>query len=106
MKFLFTTSQLSSILRYPKQRKGRSRMIHHLKMTVLVDNIAELPFLCEWGLSILIEADETKILLDTGSSDMFAKTRSSLVFIFQMSTSVFCLMPIVITPTEWILSSH
>ena len=33
MKFLFTTSQLSSIMRYPKQRKGRSRMIHHSLLT-------------------------------------------------------------------------
>ena len=47
-------------------------------MSVLVDNIAELPFLCEWGLSILIEADGTKILLDTGSSDMFAKNAEQL----------------------------
>ena len=78
MKFLFTTSQLSSIMRYPKQRKGRNRMIHHLKMTVLVDNTAKLPFLGEWGLSILIEADETKILLDTGSSGMFAKNAEQL----------------------------
>ena len=47
-------------------------MIHHLKMTVLVDNIAKPPLLSEWGLSILIEADGTEILLDTGSSGMFA----------------------------------
>ena len=53
-------------------------MINHLKMTALVDNTAVFPFLCEWGLSILIEADKTKILLDTGSSDMFAKNAEQL----------------------------
>ena len=53
-------------------------MINHLKMTALVDNTAVSPFLCEWGLSILIEADKTKILLDTGSSDMFAKNAEQL----------------------------
>lgn len=40
-------------------------MIHHLKMTVLVDNTAMPLFLCEWGLSILIDTDDTRILLDT-----------------------------------------
>lgn len=53
-------------------------MVNHLKMTALVDNTAVFPFLCEWGLSILIEADKTKILLDTGSSDMFAKNAEQL----------------------------
>ena len=53
-------------------------MINHLIMTALVDNTAVFPFLCEWGLSILIEADKTKILLDTGSSDMFAKNAEQL----------------------------
>ena len=53
-------------------------MVNHLKMIALVDNTAVFPFLCEWGLSILIEADKTKILLDTGSSDMFAKNAEQL----------------------------
>lgn len=47
-------------------------MVKNLKITVLVDNVANESLLCEWGLSILIEVDSTKILLDTGASDMFS----------------------------------
>ena len=32
-------------------------MVNKLKMTVLIDNIAPEGLICEWGLSILIEAD-------------------------------------------------
>lgn len=53
-------------------------MMNHLKMTVLVDNTAKPLFLCEWGLSILIDADDTRILLDTGSSGMFAENAKQL----------------------------
>ena len=52
--------------------------MNHLKMTVLVDNTAKPLFLCEWGLSILIDADDTRILLDTGSSGMFAENAKQL----------------------------
>lgn len=48
-------------------------MIQKLEMTVLIDNVAEEPLAGEWGLSILITADGRKILLDTGSSGLFAK---------------------------------
>jgi 7,8-dihydropterin-6-yl-methyl-4-(beta-D-ribofuranosyl)aminobenzene 5'-phosphate synthase len=38
-----------------------------LRITTLSENTASIgDFLAEWGLSILIETDETKILLDTG----------------------------------------
>lgn len=47
-------------------------------MTVLSDNNAVSPFLCEWGLSILIETDDKRILLDTGSSKLFAKNAEML----------------------------
>ena len=52
-------------------------MIKNLKMTVLIDNIAAEPLISEWGLSILIEADGRKILLDTGASGQFAPTLNS-----------------------------
>ena len=48
-------------------------MIHTLEMTVIIDNIAAEPLVGEWGLSILINADGRRILLDTGSSGMFAQ---------------------------------
>ena len=47
-------------------------------MTVLVDNIAKPPCRAEWGLSILIEADGKTILLDTGSSGLFAENAELL----------------------------
>ena len=53
-------------------------MTQHLKLTVLSDNTAFSPFLSEWGLSILIETDEKNILLDTGSSSLFAKNAEML----------------------------
>ena len=53
-------------------------MVQHLKMTVLVDNIAKPPCRAEWGLSILIEADGKTILLDTGSSGLFAENAELL----------------------------
>ena len=49
-----------------------------LKATVLIDNIAEPPLLCEWGLSICIEYNGRKILLDTGKSGGFAENAAQL----------------------------
>ena len=48
-------------------------MIKDLKMTVLIDNMASEPFAAEWGLSIWIEADGRKILLDTGAGSLFTQ---------------------------------
>ena len=59
-------------------RSGKDNMVHLLKTTVLTDNTATMPFLSEWGLSILIEADEKVILLDTGASGIFAKNAEQL----------------------------
>lgn len=53
-------------------------MVKYLTIIVLTDNTASPPFLSEWGLSILIEADENTILLDTGASGMFAKNAEQL----------------------------
>ena len=55
-------------------------MIHELKMTVLIDNVAAEPLVSEWGLSILITADNMKILLDTGASGLFAQNADLLGF--------------------------
>ena len=53
-------------------------MVKNLKMTVLMDNIAQEPLVCEWGLSVLIEADGRKILLDTGASGQFIRNAKLL----------------------------
>lgn len=53
-------------------------MIHTLEMTVLIDNVAEEPLLGEWGLSIMIDADDTRMLLDTGASHLFAQNAERL----------------------------
>ena len=50
----------------------------HLSMTVLVDNISRDDLGAEWGLSILIRADDKKILLDTGASGLFAENARKL----------------------------
>ena len=53
-------------------------MIHTLEMTVLIDNVAAEPLAGEWGLSILITADDRSILLDTGASHLFAQNAERL----------------------------
>ena len=49
-----------------------------MKALVLVDNIPDKGLEGEWGLSVLIEYGEKKILLDTGSSSLFIKNASLL----------------------------
>lgn len=49
-----------------------------MKATVLVDNIAVKPLKGEWGLSIIIEAEERKILLDVGASPLFLENADKL----------------------------
>ena len=39
-----------------------------IKITTLSENTANYGFLAEWGLSILVEADGMRILMDTGLS--------------------------------------
>ncbi len=53
-------------------------MIHTLEMTVLIDNVAAETLVGEWGLSILITADDRSILLDTGASHLFAQNAERL----------------------------
>ncbi len=44
-----------------------------MKITVLTDNKSKAPLKGEWGLSLYIEHNKDKILLDTGASPLFAK---------------------------------
>lgn len=53
-------------------------MKHEVKITVLNDNRPGRKLLAEHGLSYYIEADGKRILLDTGSSDVFLKNAVSL----------------------------
>ena len=53
-------------------------MIKKLEMTVLIDNLAAEPLAGEWGLSILIAADDRRILLDTGAGGLFAQNAARL----------------------------
>ena len=50
------------------------------KLTVIVDNTADGELEGEWGLSILIEYGDKKILLDTGSTELFAENLKKLGF--------------------------
>lgn len=49
-----------------------------MKVRVLIDNISNNELLKEWGLSIYIEYNDKKFLLDTGHSGRFEKNASSL----------------------------
>jgi len=40
----------------------------HIQLTTLSENTANYGFLAEWGLSILVEADGVRVLMDTGLS--------------------------------------
>ena len=53
-------------------------MFQNVEMTVLIDNLAPAPLDGEWGLSILISADDRRILLDTGAGELFAQNAGRL----------------------------
>ncbi len=53
-------------------------LVRTIKMTVLIDNAASEPLASEWGLSILIEADDRKVLLDTGAVGLFTRNAEAL----------------------------
>ena len=50
------------------------------KLTVIVDNIPQGDIKGEWGLSILVEYKDKKILVDTGASSLFAENMKKLGF--------------------------
>ncbi len=49
-----------------------------MRAVVLVDNLTKGTLVAEWGLSIYIEYQGHKILLDTGASDRFARNAEAL----------------------------
>jgi 7,8-dihydropterin-6-yl-methyl-4-(beta-D-ribofuranosyl)aminobenzene 5'-phosphate synthase len=53
-------------------------MIKNLKITVIVDDYAEPPFMAEHGLAFWIEADSTRILFDTGQGGALPKNAALL----------------------------
>ena len=48
------------------------------KLTVIVDNKANDELAGEWGLSILVEHNGKKILVDAGASELFAQNMKML----------------------------
>ena len=48
------------------------------KITIIVDNKANDSILGEWGLSVLVEYEGKKILLDAGSSELFLENMKKL----------------------------
>lgn len=49
-----------------------------MKAVILIDNLTKGTLTAEWGLSVYIEYEEHKILLDTGSSGRFAQNAAKL----------------------------
>lgn len=49
-----------------------------MKLHVLVDNHAKGRFRAEWGLSMLLKTDNSKMLFDFGSSDLFLQNAKSM----------------------------
>lgn len=49
-----------------------------MKATILIDNLTKGALVPEWGLSIYIEYNGHKILLDTGASGCFARNAENL----------------------------
>jgi 7,8-dihydropterin-6-yl-methyl-4-(beta-D-ribofuranosyl)aminobenzene 5'-phosphate synthase len=47
---------------------GNRRLIMDIKITTLSENTANMGYIAEWGLSLYIEVERLKILLDTGLS--------------------------------------
>ena len=55
-----------------------------IRITTLSENTANFGFLAEWGLSILVETDETSLLVDTGLS--FSAVHNAQVLGIDLST--------------------
>ena len=52
--------------------------IMRTRITVIVDNISNMGIDGEWGLSVLVEYGDKKILVDTGASNLFLKNMERL----------------------------
>ena len=48
------------------------------RVTVIVDNISNQGIEGEWGLSLLVEIGDKKILVDAGASDLFLENMKKL----------------------------
>lgn len=70
---------MHALKRYNKEI-GIGRRKNMTKLTVIVDNISSEDLCGEWGLSILVEYKEKKILVDAGSTDLFAQNLKKLGF--------------------------
>ena len=68
-----------------------------LKAIALVENKDGCGLLGEHGLSVYIEYQGKKILLDMGTTDLYAKNSERLVVIFRLWIWLCCPMPIMTT---------
>ncbi len=53
-------------------------MNQNIQVTVLIENTSDSSLVCEHGLSLLIEHDGRRILLDAGSSEAFCDNAEAL----------------------------
>ena len=54
-----------------------------MHIQVLIDNIAKEPLQNEWGLSVYIEYEGKKVLLDTGASSRLQKMQKPSAWTFR-----------------------
>ena len=72
-----------------------------MKAVILIDNLTRSALKKEWGLSVYIEHDDRKILLDTGASGVFAENADALGISLENVMQGYYLMRITIMLTEW-----
>ena len=75
-----------------------------MKVIVLIENTSKCSLCAEHGLSVYIEYNGMKYLLDTGASDTFSANAHQLESIWQILTSHFCHTHIMTTPADSKLS--
>ena len=69
-----------------------------MKVTVIVDNIKNSDLRSEWGLCVYIEYEDKRVLLDAGSSGLFAENAEKLNIPLEM---VCCPMLIMTMEMVW-----
>ena len=65
-------------------------MTKNIKVTVLIENTGDEDFKCEHGLSLYIETDDKKILLDAGQTDLFLENAKELMI--DLKSTDFCVL--------------
>ena len=71
-----------------------------IRITTLSENTANFGFIAEWGLSILVEADGRRILLDTGPGFSAVHNAHLLGIDLSAIDSIVLSLGTVITPAD------